>query len=391
MAIAGSTLVVGAPDHNGERGAVYVFSMTDGGTTYSQEVKLTASDATTNDHFGCSVAIDGNTVVVGTTHKESVYVFRTSDGGVTYVEVARLTASDAAEDDRFGWSVAIKNNTVVVGAYYDDDSSTDDVIIDSGSAYIFRPQDGFTVVKALSGTTCGESNAVGNKVLVPSALAATRCCGSISNSFCNNDNDPCLNGAAPGYVTYEAAKATCEDAGARLCTPDELELSENEGGARGTGCGFDRAYVWSSEAGATYAQVARLTAGDAAPGDAFGYSVDGEGNAIVVGANGDQRDGAYTGSAYVFRTYDDGATYIEVARIRAVDAAGRRGLQSSSPRLAGGASSHGLRDTTGRRQLQSSSESSLTFTGRDHICVIMALVALSNATVPIQFTDRKAV
>ena len=37
----------------------------------------------------------------------SVYVFRTSDGGATYAEVAKLTASDAAASDNFGRSVAI--------------------------------------------------------------------------------------------------------------------------------------------------------------------------------------------------------------------------------------------------------------------------------------------
>ena len=91
-------------------------------------------------------------------------------------------------------------------------------------------------------------------------------------------------------------------------------------------------------------QLAKLTAADAAAGDSFGYSVAIDGNAIVVGANGNQRAGVYTGSAYVFRTHDGGATYIEVARIRAVDAAGRRGLQSSSVRLVDGASSHDARD-----------------------------------------------
>ena len=109
-----------APDHNGERGAVYVFSMVDGGTTYSQEVKLTASDAATNDYFGCSVAIDGNTVVV----KPSTEWPRLPARRWYHVRrVAELTADDAAEDDRFGWSVAIKNNTVVVGAYYYDDDN----------------------------------------------------------------------------------------------------------------------------------------------------------------------------------------------------------------------------------------------------------------------------
>ena len=59
----------------------------------------------------------------------SVYVFRTTDGGATYDQVAKLTASDAAYQDYFGYSVAIDGNTIVVGAYHDDDSS--------GSAYLF--------------------------------------------------------------------------------------------------------------------------------------------------------------------------------------------------------------------------------------------------------------
>ena len=58
--------------------------------------KLTASDAAANDFFGFSVDIDGDTVVVGASGKKAVYVFRTTDGGATYGQVAKLTASDAA-------------------------------------------------------------------------------------------------------------------------------------------------------------------------------------------------------------------------------------------------------------------------------------------------------
>ena len=46
----------------------------------------------------------------------------------------KLTASDAAEDDWFGYSVAISGNTAIVGARYDDDGGSD-----SGSAYVFTP------------------------------------------------------------------------------------------------------------------------------------------------------------------------------------------------------------------------------------------------------------
>ena len=70
------------------------------------------------------MAIDGNTVVVGAyldddagSASGSAYVFRTTDGGATYGQVAKLTASDAAANDNFGWSVAIAGDTVVVGAW----------------------------------------------------------------------------------------------------------------------------------------------------------------------------------------------------------------------------------------------------------------------------------
>jgi hypothetical protein len=136
VAIDGATVVIGAPDA-GTGGAVYVFRTSDGGATYDQVAKLTADDAAASDYFGVSVAIDGDTVVVGAfsddSDRGSAYVFRTSDGA-TYVEVAKLTAADAATGDVFGNSVAIAGDTVVVGAQWDDDGGSA-----SGSAYVFDP------------------------------------------------------------------------------------------------------------------------------------------------------------------------------------------------------------------------------------------------------------
>ena len=72
------------------------------------------------------MAINGNTVVVGAVQRRrrrtgSAYVFLTTDGGATAGQVAKLTAADAAMYDYFGYSVAIDGNTIVVGAYCDDD------------------------------------------------------------------------------------------------------------------------------------------------------------------------------------------------------------------------------------------------------------------------------
>ena len=126
-------------------GSAYVFRTTDGGATYDQVAKLTAADAAWGDQFGRSMAIDGATVVVGARSDDdasgctdtycnsgSAYVFRTTDGGATYGQVAKLTAADAAALDNFGGSVAIDGNTIVVGADGDDDAGED-----SGAAYVF--------------------------------------------------------------------------------------------------------------------------------------------------------------------------------------------------------------------------------------------------------------
>ena len=141
---------------------------------FMEVAKLVASDAAERDSFGYSVAIDGDTIVVGASNDGntgliqydgdrrlgasndgSVYVFRTTDGGATYDQVARLAPSDAGSGDLFGTFslsfgsfVAIAGNTVVVGAYGDvlgtRTSGYDD---DWGSAYVFRTSDGVTYVE----------------------------------------------------------------------------------------------------------------------------------------------------------------------------------------------------------------------------------------------------
>jgi len=100
-----------------------------------QRAKLMANDGQAKDYFGWSVAISGDTVVVGAygddSNKGSVYVFEKL--GNSWTQQAKLTAGDGTEYEYFGGSVAISGDTVVVGAYFDDDNG-----IDSGSAYIFK-------------------------------------------------------------------------------------------------------------------------------------------------------------------------------------------------------------------------------------------------------------
>ena len=123
VAISGDTAVVGANENDvpvSNSGSAYVYVRS--GSSWSQQAKLTASDAASSDEFGISVAISGDTVVVGAkwdnapalSNSGSAYVFVRS--GSSWSQQAILTASDAASSDEFGISVAIHGDTVVVGA-----------------------------------------------------------------------------------------------------------------------------------------------------------------------------------------------------------------------------------------------------------------------------------
>jgi len=111
-------------------------------TTSTFEAKLTASDGAAGDIFGRSVAISGDTLVVGAilddiganNEQGSAYIFvRPGTSWADMTETAKLTASDGAAGDVFSRSVAISGDTVVVGAWGDDIGANDQ----QGSAYVF--------------------------------------------------------------------------------------------------------------------------------------------------------------------------------------------------------------------------------------------------------------
>jgi len=146
VAISGDTLVVGAlyedskatgidgnhADNSAkDSGAAYVFVR--GGTVWSQQAYLKASNTGSFDHFGWSVAIDSDTVIVGAVGESSkatgvdgdqgddsaaasgaAYVFVRK--GTVWSQQAYLKASNTGAQDWFGRSVAIDGDTVVVGA-----------------------------------------------------------------------------------------------------------------------------------------------------------------------------------------------------------------------------------------------------------------------------------
>jgi hypothetical protein len=166
VAISGDTVVVGAFDSNIETtGTAYVFVNTSGGwRNMTQTAILTPSDGGAG--FGTSVAISGDTIIVGAANASNLdfqtpqqqgpggaYVFvKPPTGWTDMTETAKLTASDGADGDAFGYNVSISRDTVAVGALFAHSGA--------GAAYVFvKPLSGWSSMTQTSMTQTAELTA----------------------------------------------------------------------------------------------------------------------------------------------------------------------------------------------------------------------------------------
>ncbi|HEX5059208.1 MAG TPA: FG-GAP repeat protein [Kofleriaceae bacterium] len=281
VALSGDTLVVGSPCINVRAGAAYVYRRT--GTTWAFEAKLTPTVADMNDLFGTSVAIDGDSIVVGAFGEASsngtatdnaapnagaAYVFTRS--GTAWSQQAYLKATNIDAADRFGTSVAIAGDTVIVGAPGESSSGTgingtaNNTASAAGAAYIFTR----------SGTTWSQQAYV-----------------KASNT-----------GANDAFGTAVAIASNTAVVGA-----------PNEDGATGD----DGAVYVFVRNGTTWSQQGYLKASNAGASDTFGTSVAVDGNLLIGGAPGEDGNGSLaendSGAAYVFTR--NGTTWTEDAML----------------------------------------------------------------------------
>jgi hypothetical protein len=120
VGIDGETIVFGAfVDSNAfsSQGSAYVFVRS--GSSWSEQQKLLASDASSFASFGISVAINGDEIVVGansagTLASGEAYVFNRS--GLVWNQRQILKGNSGVFGDDFGRSVGIRGDTIVVGA-----------------------------------------------------------------------------------------------------------------------------------------------------------------------------------------------------------------------------------------------------------------------------------
>ncbi|TLM72285.1 MAG: tandem-95 repeat protein, partial [Actinobacteria bacterium] len=319
--IDGDTAVIGAyndDDFGSNSGSAYVFVKIGG--VWSQQVKLTAADGTTTDYFGASVAVDGDTAVIGASGDDdkgsnsgSVYVFTRS--GTTWSQQAKIIAADGAASDGFGASLSLSGDTVVIGASGDDDKGAD-----SGSAYVFtRVGTTWSQQQKLTASDGGAGDAFGSGA--PTGVTVS---GDTAVIGAWRDDDRATDAGAAyvfvrsGAVWSEQAKLTAPDGAASDWLGYTVALSGDTAviGASADDSWAGAAYVFT-RSGTTWSQQAKLSAGDAAPGDRFGWPVAVAGDTAVIGTYADDDKGADSGSAYVFTR--SGTTWSQAGKLTAPD------------------------------------------------------------------------
>ncbi|MBI1353597.1 MAG: hypothetical protein GC160_04570 [Acidobacteria bacterium] len=385
VAASGDTVVVGAPyeDGNGtgvnpntqadnsitDCGAVYVFVKSNGVWTQEAYIKASNPDHSNGygDWFGLTVAISGDTLIVGAPNESSngtgvnpntqsdnsaafsgaAYVF-VRDNGV-WSQQAYLKASNTGANDAFGTSVAISGDTAVVGAYWEGSSGTgvnpntqsDNGAGFSGAAYVFVRNGSLWSQQAyLKASNTGAGDAFGTSVAISGDTAVIGAPAENGNGIGVNPNTQSDNSAAASGAAYvfvrngslwsqqaylKASNTDIGDVfgGSVAISGDTAVVGAS--GEDGNGIGVNpntqadnsaassgAAYLFVRDSG-VWSQQAYLKASNTGAGDEFGGNVAISGDTAAVGASGEGGSGtgvnpntqsdnnaAFSGAAYLF-------------------------------------------------------------------------------------------
>jgi len=295
---------------------------------YIQQAKLVAADGLRGDAFGNAVAIDGNTVVAGAVYDNSAYVFvkPTTGWSGTLQHNAKLVPSDGASFSLFGNSVAINGDTIVVGDLGANSAQ--------GSAFVFsKPAGGWAGTLSESGKLEASDGVRDDRFGSIVAMTANEIFVGSPQHDVEGRND---QGAV--YVFHKPVAGWSESISetSKLVASDGEEgdffgyvaVSGDTVvvGAFSANGNKGAAYLFIRPAGGwdgTLTEVAKLTASDGEAGDNFG-AVAISGDTVVSGADSDDIETRTDqGSAYIFERPVTGWSGLmtETAKVVASDGA----------------------------------------------------------------------
>lgn len=307
VAIDGNTALVGAIGDNGSSGAVYVFVRN--GTIWTQQAKLVAADGGITAQFGKSIALDRDTALIGA-HFDSneagnlagaAYVFVRA--GSRWAQQAKLIGSDTIDSDLFGWSVALEGNTALIGSLFNTGS-----IFSSGSVYAFnRVGGGWSEQAKLITNDSDVFDQFGSAIALSGNVAAI---GAPTHDGTSADSGAVYLFELRNGMWGSQTKLVVSDSTLASQFGSAVSLLNNTvlvGAPAPQATGIS--YVFERN-GASWNQQTRLVPGDGVATDQFGKSVALNEVAALIGAPFNDKQGTNAGAAYIFPNVTTGTIII---------------------------------------------------------------------------------
>ena len=305
-------------------------------TAFAIRAKLLPRDVSAQNVFGASIAVSGNTALVGATTANggpgagtgAAYVFVKGPTG-QWAQQAKLAASDPAgtAKENFGFSVALDGDTAVVGAP-NRGTFAGDPFGQAGAAYVFQRSGTKWSQQAIltdtpsggaTGDFFGFSVAISAGTVLASAIGAAL-------PLHGGNSGAVFEYVRSGTTWSQAAKFTGSDTTTGDAFGWDVALAGSTaviGAPRNSPVSPGAAYVFTKTS-TGFAQRAKLAAPDSQVGDLFGRSVALSGRTALVGAPGccafNPREREFHGAAYTF--VHSGGRWISRAKLTARDGKG---------------------------------------------------------------------
>jgi len=319
-AVSGNTAIIGAAGkdigNKSGQGAAYVFTCAGTLCTWRQRQVLIAADGARDDEFGNSVAVSGNTAIIGAWGKHSLYlpgapttavapqgaayVFTCSGTPCAWKQQQELTASDGASGDEFGNTVAVSGKTAIIGAPYKNSyQGAAYVFACSGTPCTWTQQQELIASDGAHGNVFGYSVAVSGKTVVVGAI------GNFSRGAAyvfTCTGSPCTWTQQQELIASDGGNG--DVFGTRVGVSGKTVVIGAPGKTIGPNSLQGASYVFTcSGTPSTCTQQQELTASDGASRDQFGNRVSVSGNTVLIGNNSKQ------GAAYVFTCFGTPCTW----------------------------------------------------------------------------------
>ena len=318
VAIDGDTMAVSAQSWDGvftDQGAVYVYRRIAG--TWLEEGRLQASAPMQNEYFGRDLALDGDTLAIGSNQGRAFVFERT---GSTWVERAVINGSSLTSST-LGRALDLEGDTLVIG----DIAASISGVPSSGGAFVYT-RSGTTwterAVLSASNTVAGSAFAYGTRVVIDGNTIVVSSAGDRSsvggiNSVPNQTST--LYGAVYVYTgsganwTEQAyikpQNMTGVGAFGLAVAMDGNRLIVGSSGAPESGSNSDRVWLFRRD-GNIWSEEAILVGNNTSNGDNFGGSVAIQGDMIAVGAYKEQSSTSGTNPGSNNSASTSGAVYV---------------------------------------------------------------------------------